>query len=289
MNLTPKTIQIFLPTGDPRGIRIAEITTRIVQVIEVPRSQLQAFFKMSESMQVALYFLFGESEDGEEDQVYIGQTGDLKARLIDHNKNKDFWQRALILISRANTLTQTHALFLEWQSILKAREIGRFADMNGNAGSRPHTPAPMEAECLEFFETGQTLLSTLGYPIFDPLLERVEDIEKLPLICDSRGADGRGEYTEDGLVVAKGSYGPRDLTKSAQGGYIDRHREKLLQQGVLRIEDDRVMFDRDYLFKTPSGASSVLLGRKSNGWTEWKDRSGRLLDELVRQDDDSTS
>ena len=31
--MTPKTIQIFLPGGDPRGIRVAEITTRIVQVI----------------------------------------------------------------------------------------------------------------------------------------------------------------------------------------------------------------------------------------------------------------
>ena len=36
----PQTIQIFLPSGDPQGIRIAEITTRIVRVIEVPRSLL---------------------------------------------------------------------------------------------------------------------------------------------------------------------------------------------------------------------------------------------------------
>jgi hypothetical protein len=38
MNAIPKTIQIFLPGGDPQGIRVAELTTRIVQVIEVPRS-----------------------------------------------------------------------------------------------------------------------------------------------------------------------------------------------------------------------------------------------------------
>ncbi len=43
MNQTPKTIQIFLPGGDPQGIRIAEITTRILQVIEVPRSLLGDF------------------------------------------------------------------------------------------------------------------------------------------------------------------------------------------------------------------------------------------------------
>ena len=64
MTATPKTIQIFLPGGDPRGIRVAEITTRIVQVIEVPRSLLQDFLKMPESDQVALYFLFGEVGDG---------------------------------------------------------------------------------------------------------------------------------------------------------------------------------------------------------------------------------
>ena len=89
MKVTPKTIQIFLPDGDPRGIRIAEITTRIVQVIEVPRSLLQDFLAMSESNQVALYFLFGDEGEGEDNKVYIGQTGDLRERLKKHNKEKD--------------------------------------------------------------------------------------------------------------------------------------------------------------------------------------------------------
>jgi len=53
----PKTIQIFLPSGEPTGIRVAEITTRIVQVIEVPRKRLPEFFAMPESTQVGVYFL----------------------------------------------------------------------------------------------------------------------------------------------------------------------------------------------------------------------------------------
>tara|TARA_B100000614_G_C14110115_1_gene311099 strand:- start:62 stop:301 length:240 start_codon:yes stop_codon:yes gene_type:complete len=60
MTSLPKNIQIFLPSGDPQGIRQAEITTRILQVIEVPRSALSEFLKMPESTQVAVYFhLFG--------------------------------------------------------------------------------------------------------------------------------------------------------------------------------------------------------------------------------------
>jgi hypothetical protein len=125
MTPAPKTIQIFLPGGDPQGIRVAEITTRIVQVIEVPRSLLPEFLKMPESGQVALYFLIGESEDAEERRVYVGQTGDLRARLTSHNKEKDFWQRALILISRTNSLTQTHSLFLEWRCLQAIRAADR--------------------------------------------------------------------------------------------------------------------------------------------------------------------
>lgn len=35
-----KTLQIYLPTDESLGIRIAEITTRIVQAVLVPRSEL---------------------------------------------------------------------------------------------------------------------------------------------------------------------------------------------------------------------------------------------------------
>lgn len=41
MTGSPKTIQIFLPGAVTVVLRVAEITTRIVQVIEVPRSLLE--------------------------------------------------------------------------------------------------------------------------------------------------------------------------------------------------------------------------------------------------------
>ena len=91
MSPRPQTIQIFLPGGDPRGIRVAEITTRIVQAIEVPRSLLPEFLKMPESDQVAMYLLFGLSEDDSEPKVYIGQTGDLRKRQTESNGNGFRW------------------------------------------------------------------------------------------------------------------------------------------------------------------------------------------------------
>ena len=284
MNPRPKTIQIFLPGGDPRGIRVAEITTRIVQVIEVPRSLLQEFIKMPESGQVALYFLIGDEGDGTDPKVYVGQTGDLRTRLVSHNQKKDFWQRALVLISRTNNLTQTHALFLESYCLQAARTAGRYTDQNGTSGSKPHTPAPLEADCLEMFETGSALLATLGYPLFDPVgVSDTSSTEEDVFTCTSAGINGRGLYTPEGFVVLKGSVGRKANVPSIVGTSLEQFRNKLFDAGVMRAVGDKVVFKKDHLFGSPSMALTALLGRTANGWKEWKGKDGATLDELKRK------
>lgn len=284
MTPTPKTIQIFLPGGDPRGIRVAEITTRIVQVIEVPRSLLGDFLKMPESDQVAVYFLFGQSEETGEPRVYIGQTGDLRARLKAHHDKKDFWERAAVLISRTNSLTQTHALFLEWHCLQAVRKAGRYGDENGNSGTKPHTPAPLEADCLEIYETGHTLLATLGYPIFDPVAKPVvgQEAEEI-FYCTGSGADGRGQYTEEGFVVLKGSKGRVENVPSFVGTTWHAFRKRMIEAGDFRQEGDVLVLTKDLLFSNPSKAAAFLMGRNANGWADWKTQDGRTLDAVKRQ------
>jgi len=282
MSATPKTIQIFLPGGDPRGIRIAEITTRIVQVFEVPRSLLGDFLKMPESQQVALYFLVGDSDDGSDPRVYVGQTGDLRARLVKHNQQKDFWQRSLVLVSRTNSLTQTHALYLEWHCLQAIKKAGRYVDENGNDGSRPHTPAPLEADCLEIYDTCRTLLSTLGHPVFEPVasgLQASGPREEFRLTVS--GTNGRGLYTSEGFVVLKGSTGRRENSPTFSPAN-QRFRARLVETGVMKEKATQVVFAKDHLFGSPSMAALALLGRTSNGWKEWKADDGKTLEELKR-------
>ena len=52
MTIHPQTIQIFLPSGDPQGVRVAALTTRIVRTVEIPRARLDAFLDMPEAKQV---------------------------------------------------------------------------------------------------------------------------------------------------------------------------------------------------------------------------------------------
>ena len=65
-------------------MRVAEITTRIVRVIEVPRSQLADFLKMPEAQQVGVYFLMGELSEAGLPRAYIGQSGNVYGRIAQH-------------------------------------------------------------------------------------------------------------------------------------------------------------------------------------------------------------
>ena len=282
--LRPQTIQIFLPTGDPRGMRVAEITTRIVRVIEVPRSQLADFLKTPEAQQVGVYFLMGKLSEAGLPRAYIGQSGNVGNRLVQHNQGKDFWNRALVVISLTNSMTQTHALFLEWLAIAEATKAGRYSLENGNTGSQPYTPAPLQADCHEIHETAATLLATLGQPIFEPLTNALTPKGEAELFyCKGSGADGVGEYTTEGFVVLKGSRGRLENVASIQGKANERFREKLLVEGILATNGGGVVLTRDYLFSSPSMAAVALQGRSANGWMEWKDTKGRTRDEVKRQ------
>lgn len=290
-----RTIQIFLPSGDPTGIQVAELTTGIVQVIEVPRKLVNDFLEMPQSEQVGVYFLVGEDSETGRPAVYVGQTGSVGRRINEHHLEgkHDFWNRALVAVSLKHSFTNTHALYLEWSSIAQANIAQRYKVFNGNAGSKPHTPAWLEADCEEFFQTIRMLLATLGQRFMDSLANPVASALSsqsivVPstdaLFCSGKdGATAKGQYTDDGMVVLKGSKARLTVVPSFMGSSPFKRRAALQISGDLVQEGEFLVFQHDVEFGTPSGASDVVLGRNSNGWIEWRDGAGVTLDTLVRQ------
>ena len=302
-----KTIQIYLPKGNPRGLRLAEMTTRTVRLIEIPRIYIDDFFAMPDANQVGLYFLIGEAESTEKPLLYVGQTGDLKRRLNQHD-DKDFWTRAFVMLSTNNSMTQTHALYMEHKAIATAIEVGRYELKNGNNGNKPHTPDPLKADCEELFHTLDVLLSTLGQPIFESLAihdsfnrnqtdkyktitstKAVKETEAFlikptPLLFYYKVKDGdaQGYYDDDGFVILAGSLIRKAQTPSAPP-FVIKMKESLIINGkLIAINDKSYKLTKNQLFKTPSGASALVSGRSTNGWIEWKNESGQTLDSVYR-------
>ncbi|WP_422758926.1 GIY-YIG nuclease family protein [Paenarthrobacter sp. C1] len=277
----PQTIQIYLPQGDPAGIRMAEITTRTVRLFEVPRTLLSGFRAMVESKQVGLYFLFGSTPEGRA-LAYVGQSGNVGDRIKNHEGKKEFWDKALVAVSLTNSWTSTHVSYMEWQSIRKATSSGRYELDNDNSASNPHTPAPLESDCQEYLATISVLMTTLGYPLMDPLVQpQRPDQQNAPemIFVNVRGAELRGYSTPEGVVVLAGSYGRAQAAPSAATSILN-YRQRLIDQGIAAAEDGRYTLVKDHLFGSPSTAAAVMVGASMNGRVTWKNAAGLTFQEI---------
>lgn len=277
----PQTIQIFLPDGNPRGVRIAEITNRTVKAILFPRNQFDYILTRYELSNVGYYFLFGEAETGKP-LVYIGEAEDCAIRLSQHQRNKDFWNYGVVIISKINAFTKTHVKFLEHISIKKAQEVGRWQLENGVNTSMPFVTESMEADMLDCFETTKILLSTLGFPLFDSISRESNSTLGDMYKMKSKEALAEGDLIDEGFVVYKGSKAVKDTLPSCHKYMIDL-RNKLIDSGTLSLDGNVYVFTEDYIFSSPSTAGGVISGRPTNGWTAWKNTDGITLDKIKRE------
>ncbi len=277
----PQTIQIFLPDGSPRSVKIAEITNRVVKAVLVPRNKLDYISTRAELNNVGIYFLFGESADKAKPIVYIGEAEDCLERLKQHNRTKEFWNYAVVMISKINAFTKSHAKYLEHIAVDQAKESNRYDTENQTSPSKPFVTESMEADLLDSFDTIKILLSTLGFPVYDKIGKEQITSKEL-LFLNGRNINAEGDLIDDGFVVFKGSQVKKDTVPSCHD-YLFNLRQKLIQNEILIEKNGNYEFMQDYVFNSPSTAGGVVLGRSTNGWTKWKNKDGKTLDELKRK------
>lgn len=276
----PQTIQIFLPDGSPRSIKIAEITNRVVKAVLVPRNKLEYIASRSELKNVGIYFLFGESAEKAKPMVYIGEAEDCLDRLKQHNRTKEFWNYAVAMVSKINAFTKSHAKYLEHVAIDQAKVSNRFETENQTAPGKPFVTESMEADLIDSFDTIKILLSTLGFPVYDTVNKELIPSKEL-LILNGRNIRAEGDLIDDGFVVFKGSQAKKETVPSCHE-YLINLRLKLLKDQIMIEKDGNYEFTQDYIFNSPSTAGGVVLGRSTNGWTKWKNKYGKNLAILKR-------
>ena len=54
-------------------------------------------------------------------------------------------------------------------------------------------------------------------------------------------------------------------------------RQSLIDDHIINEINEKLVFNEDYLFSSPSAAAAVVMGRSANGLTEWKLKDGRIL------------
>lgn len=275
------TIKLFLPFGDPKKVRTAEISNWSGKAVASPRSDIDHFLARDELSKPGVYFLLGiDPEDGKP-VAYIGEAETVSDRIKQH-RAKDFWNAAIVFVSKDVNLTKAHIRYMEGRLIEAASKIGRYKIVNSQvSGARLPESDPHEMEV--YLDRIAQLLPVLGSDILTPIVSTQASKGSFLLTCSMKGAVANGERTPNGFVVYKGSTAVLEERASArtQGLWIIILRNKLKDEGALVEKSGFLEFTRNVEFSSPSAAAAAVIhAGNAAGPVAWKDSNGRTLKEL---------
>jgi hypothetical protein len=277
------TIKLFLPRGDAKSLRTAEISNWTGKAIAAPRTELDELLSREELDKAGVYLLIGTDPQSGAPYGYIGEAEVIRDRLKQH-KTKEFWISAIIFVSKDENLTKAHVRYLESRLLAEAMAVGRYRlEQNQAGGAR--LPESDREDMEVFLQRIRQLLPVLGSDI---LLSIAQPSTQLPrggvLICRNAGAEARGRRTPDGFVVFNGSTAVLHARPSADSNpYTLSRRKELISDGTLVEKDGYLVFSKDVEFSSPSAAAVVVHGGTANGLTAWRTQDGRSLKQLDEQ------
>ena len=275
-----KTIKIFLVDGEPNGRMTCELSNWTGKALKIPRKKIKESSDRPELENTGIYILFGKSDKSENKELaYIGEAEGIYKRLNQHLSAKDFWNEALVFVSKDENLNKAHIKYLESRLHEIAIKVNRYELENGNIPPRSTISESDQAEMEEFLDNIRLLVNALGYKVFDELRKVQtfeEEVKNTFYISALRGANATGQMTNEGFVVLKDSEIATSYTNSFSKNLIQL-RQKLIDENVIVQSDNTLVFTEDYLFSSPSAAAGVVMGRSANGLTEWKLKDGRIL------------
>lgn len=277
-----KTIKLFLIDGDTNGRLTCELSNWTGKAYKIPRNLIKTCSDRPELQTTGVYMLLNKNADvSEKGQLYIGEAEDIFKRLTQHLKEKDFWNEAIVFISKDDNLNKAHIKYLENRLHEISITANRFDLINSQKPTKSSISESDKAEMEEFLSNILTLINTLGYNAFEQIRqidskEQVDIEDDLFYISAVRGANGVGKATSEGFVIFENSQVANPVTNSYPKT-MQQLRDTLISEGVIIKVQDKLILKHDHLFSSSSSAAMIIMGRSSNGLTEWKMKSGKTL------------
>lgn len=301
MLLKPKSIHIFLADGDPDGLRIAQLSMSTIQALAFRRNVLgDVRRRFPELERAGAYILLGPADE-ERQIAYVGESENLAARLAYHNANqnpkdsKPFWTDTIVLLSKDENLTKSHARYIEACLIRAASKSFRWTTPNNKTPSESagKLPLPDIAAMNEFVEQSKILVGALGCDLFRESFRRESagaatadassppraSMEGVDFTFAGEGYDARLLVSRSGeLVIRAGSRARRNEAASIPKNAATL-RAALQERGVLEAKGDSLEFKDDVPVSSVSVAGAVVCGMSVNGRTAWKTADGKSYSE----------
>ncbi len=285
-------IKLFLIDGTPGGLTTAEITNWTGHVLHARRSDLGALLHRAEAQRTGVYLLLADDPTAiGETRCYIGEADVVADRLRHHHRDKEFWDRAVVVTSKDTNLTKSHGRYLEARLIALATKAARVSLENS---TKPPLPALPEADAsdMDFFLAQlQIVLPVLGVNAVRSALAPAVNAAPAPvrssplfrLVVARTNVDAQARQIDGEFTVLAGSRvvaswsdrGSAESTRRAYESYRERHAH-LVRDGSIRVQDGVGVLTRDVVFSSSSLAGAVMIGRSCNGRISWVSDDGNF-------------
>ena len=272
-----KKLETIYHNGQPDGIRSIRRHLSTMTTYVVPRPLLSEAKKLTGINRPGIYYLISENDDNKIAQIYIGQTRNGVSRLEDHNRSKDFWNKAIMFLADSKTFSLDMISGLEAFAINKAYESKRYKVEN-SVNPKYEIDEYDLPLIEEVYEEIQFIMGTQGYKMDD---SKTSLDEAAVLHTTRNGIEAFGIYDGEKFEVLEGSR--VNIDKKVHLERYNKQRNELLENGTISQIAGKYILNAVLTFNTPSGASDFILGGSTNGWMEWKNKEGKTLDELYRQ------
>lgn len=278
--------------GTEYGPRLSEIGNWVGKAIYSPRSTLNNIIGRPEFDNPGIYCLKDDPrEEIFDEKIYIGEAENIRTRLKQHlsDPNKDF-KEIIFFISKDELLTKTQIKYLESRLIQLAIEAKTAEIENSNS---PALPTLHEADISDmeyFLDQMKLILPVMGFRfLISSTIKNSTKIEStqsdqdfLKFEIKTSSFKAKMYESDQGYIVEKGSQAKKDLSTSCTETYR-KLRTKLLETNILIENGDKLEFAEDAIFSSPSAASNMVLGRNSNGFTEWVTESGKTFRQIQEE------
>lgn len=280
-----RTIEIYIPTGDPLEVKVANITISNLEIVFFSRQMLNTSIVADYIERVGVYVLVGMDNDGS-DLVYIGEAENVLDRLGHHKRNEEFWN-GVYVITNEKRFDKAHVQYLEKLIIKEAREASRFKVTNDRPGKSTSLTNSKKSDCDNHYESIRVLFKSLNFNLLESNNRKSKAPEKLRFYFKSKDKlySAEGEYINEVFYVLAGIKVRRNPTNNKKNSSELKFQDRLLSEGVIaRIKEDFV-FMQDYQFSSPSRAANVVALGSYNGRKVWKTCEGESFESIFPKDD----
>jgi hypothetical protein len=168
MMADPFTIRIFVPDGDPEGVRLIDRMNWTGLGLVFPRAKWLEVRQRPELQRTGIYILVGYSnQDDDLPTLYIGQADGVRGRIESHYTGKDFWDWGAVFVSNSGGVNRAHVTWLEYALVKRATEAKRCHLDNGNSPQEPALSEAEKADTRAFLKEILQILPLVGLRAFE--------------------------------------------------------------------------------------------------------------------------